>query len=82
MYRTRIDYHLICDFPLVLRFSATIICIDIPDSLQDAISKGIVGQANDGDPSHLKCVVCSVICSGEEPMKQHVQGRSHQKKLR
>lgn len=76
------DNHQICDFTLQLRFSATIICIGIPDSLQEVINKGIVVQAEDGDASHLKCVVCDVICTGEEPMKQHVEGRSHQKKLR
>lgn len=50
--------------------------------LQEAISQGIVIQADDGDPSHLKCVVCSVFCTGEEPMKQHMEGRPHQRKLR
>ncbi|KAK3888237.1 hypothetical protein Pcinc_007695 [Petrolisthes cinctipes] len=52
------------------------------DCLQDAISKGVVKQADDGDPSHLMCVVCNAICTGEEPMRQHIKGKSHHKKLR
>ncbi|KAK4317248.1 hypothetical protein Pmani_011662 [Petrolisthes manimaculis] len=52
------------------------------DCLQDAISKGIVKEADDGDLSHLMCVVCNAICTGEEPMKQHIEGKSHHKKLR
>ncbi|KAK4298214.1 hypothetical protein Pmani_029428 [Petrolisthes manimaculis] len=52
------------------------------DCLQDVMSKGIVKQADDGDPSHLMCVVCNTICSGEEPMRQHIKGKSHNKKLR
>lgn len=58
------------------------ICIYFSDSLQEAMSKGIVVQAEDGDPSHLKCVVCSAICTGEEPMKFHIDGKLHQKKMR
>ncbi|XP_045592273.2 uncharacterized protein [Procambarus clarkii] len=51
------------------------------DLVESAIEDGIVTKA-EGIDSSLICTVCKTPCTGETPMKQHLQGSSHLKKMR
>ncbi|KAK8743546.1 hypothetical protein OTU49_001123 [Cherax quadricarinatus] len=50
--------------------------------LQSALKDGIVMSSVEGNVCVLTCTCCNVPCSGETPMKQHLQSSSHQKKMR
>ncbi|XP_071550619.1 zinc finger protein 385B-like isoform X2 [Panulirus ornatus] len=52
------------------------------DLLQSAINSGIVIHPLGADQSHLLCNICQLTCTGETPMKQHLRGTSHQKKMK
>ncbi|XP_042240470.1 uncharacterized protein LOC121878355 isoform X2 [Homarus americanus] len=52
------------------------------DILTSAREEGIVKSTGEFVLNQLTCTVCRSSCTGDVPMKQHLQGSSHQKKMR
>ncbi|XP_045132165.1 uncharacterized protein LOC123516639 isoform X2 [Portunus trituberculatus] len=51
------------------------------DVLPQAIKEGTV-KASEHTANHLKCTVCDVPCTGEDSMREHLQGKSHLKMMK
>lgn len=54
----------------------------LSDLVQSAVVDGTMTPAEEDDFSNLSCEVCQLSCSGATPMKQHLQGAFHKKKMR
>lgn len=52
------------------------------DTVESALKCGIVTKATVSCQKVFTCTVCDITCSGTIPMKQHLYGESHHKKLR
>ncbi|XP_063861496.1 uncharacterized protein LOC135101447 isoform X2 [Scylla paramamosain] len=51
------------------------------DLLAQAMKEGTI-KASENTANHLYCTVCDVSCTGEDCMKNHLQGKSHFKMLK
>ncbi|XP_071550632.1 uncharacterized protein [Panulirus ornatus] len=51
------------------------------DTVESALKCGIVTKATVSCQKVFTCTVCDITCSGIIPMKQHLYGESHHKKL-
>lgn len=51
------------------------------DLLAQAMKEGTV-KSSEHIANHLNCTVCNVPCTGEDSMREHLQGKSHLKMLK
>ncbi|XP_042240472.1 uncharacterized protein LOC121878355 isoform X4 [Homarus americanus] len=64
------------------QMTCTLCSITCSDILTSAREEGIVKSTGEFVLNQLTCTVCRSSCTGDVPMKQHLQGSSHQKKMR